>query len=109
VAIAVIAGLLLAIPLGIARSSRRWYVSALPYAYIFFFRGTPLLVQIYILYYGVGSVFASYPLIRGSFLWPYLREGFWYVALALILCVGAYVGEVLRGALRAVPRGELEA
>lgn len=72
-------------------------------------RGTPLLVQIYILYYGVGSVFASYPLIRGSFLWPYLREGFWYVALALILCVGAYVGEVLRGALRAVPRGELEA
>ena len=54
-------------------------------------------------------MFASYPLIRGSFLWPYLREGFWYVALALILCVGAYVGEVLRGALRAVPRGELEA
>ena len=47
VAIAVIAGLLLAIPLGIARSSRRWYVSALPYGYIFFFRGTPLLVQLF--------------------------------------------------------------
>jgi len=43
VAIAVIAGLLLAIPLGIARSSRLWYVRSLPYAYIFFFRGTPLL------------------------------------------------------------------
>ncbi|WP_148053413.1 ABC transporter permease subunit, partial [Pseudomonas fluorescens] len=44
VAIAVVLGLLLAIPLGIARSSRLWYVRALPYAYIFFFRGTPLLV-----------------------------------------------------------------
>jgi len=54
-------------------------------------------------------VFASYPLLRGSWLWPYLREGFWYVTLALILSVGAYVGEVLRGGLRAVPRGELEA
>ncbi len=42
-------------------------------------------------------------------LWPYLREGFWYVALALTLSVGAYVGEVLRSGLRAVPRGELEA
>lgn len=72
-------------------------------------RGTPLLVQIYILYYGVGSVLASYPLIRGGVLWPYLREGFWYVALALTLSVGAYVGEVLRSGLRAVPRGELEA
>ncbi|MGH8353163.1 MAG: ABC transporter permease subunit, partial [Pseudomonas sp.] len=72
-------------------------------------RGTPLLVQIFILYYGVGSLFASYPLIRGSALWPYLREGFWYVTLALILSVGAYVGEVLRGGLRSVPRGELEA
>ena len=66
-------------------------------------------MQIYILYYGVGSVFASFPLIRHSLLWPYLREGFWYVALALTLSVGAYVGEVLRGGLRAVPRGELEA
>ena len=55
VAIAVIAGLLLAIPLGIARSSRRWYVSALPYAYIFFFRGTPLLVQLFLVYYGLAQ------------------------------------------------------
>ena len=47
VAIAVIAGLILAIPLGIARSSRHWYVRAVPYGYIFFFRGTPLLVQLF--------------------------------------------------------------
>ena len=102
-------GFLLAIIVALGRLSRNQFISGWMRAYSSVFRGTPLLVQIYILYYGVGSVFASYPLIRGSWLWPYLREGFWYVTLALVLSVGAYVGEVLRSGLRAVPRGELEA
>lgn len=72
-------------------------------------RGTPLLVQIYIFYYGLGTLFAAYPAIRTSMLWPYLRDGYWYVAFALIVSVGAYVGEIVRGGLLAVPRGELEA
>ncbi len=82
-------GFLLAVLVALGRLSSNPLISAPLRAYTAVFGGTPLLVQIYILYYGVGSVFASYPLIRGSFLWPYLREGFWYVALALILCVGA--------------------
>lgn len=102
-------GFVLAVLVGLGRVARNPLVSAPMRFYISVFRGTPLLVQIYILYYGVGSLFAAYPPIRGSFLWSYLREGFWYVALALTLSVGAYVGEVLRGGLRAVPRGELEA
>lgn len=102
-------GFILALTVALGRLSRNRLISVSMRAYSSVFRGTPLLVQIYILYYGVGSVFASYPLLRGSWLWPYLREGFWYVTLALILSVGAYVGEVLRGGLRAVPRGELEA
>ncbi|ROL79860.1 nickel permease [Pseudomonas protegens] len=102
-------GFALAVVVGLGRVSRNSLIRAPMQFYISVFRGTPLLVQIYILYYGVGSLFAAYPPIRGSFLWPYLREGFWYVALALTLSVGAYVGEVLRGGLRAVPRGELEA
>jgi polar amino acid transport system permease protein len=102
-------GFILAVLVALGRLSPNPLISGSMRAYTSVFRGTPLLVQIYILYYGVGSLFAAYPPIRGSFIWPYLREGFWYVALALILCVGAYVGEVLRGALRAVPRGELEA
>ncbi len=65
VAIAVIAGLLLAIP-GIARSSRLWYVRTLPYCYIFFFRGTPLLVQLFLVYYGL----AQFDAVRESALWP---------------------------------------
>ncbi|MEN5092043.1 ABC transporter permease subunit [Pseudomonas protegens] len=104
-----ICGFALAVVVGLGRVSRNPLIRAPMQFYISVFRGTPLLVQIYILYYGVGSLFAAYPPIRGSFLWPYLREGFWYVALALTLSVGAYVGEVLRGGLRAVPRGELEA
>lgn len=72
VAIAVIAGLLLAIPLGIARSSRLWYVRTLPYCYIFFFRGTPLLVQLFLVYYGL----AQFDAVRESFMWPYLRDPF---------------------------------
>lgn len=102
-------GFILAIAVGLGRMSPNPLISGPLRFYISVFRGTPLLVQIYILYYGVGSLFAAYPPIRGSVLWPYLRDGFWYVALALTLCVGAYVGEVLRGGLRAVPRGELEA
>ncbi|NPW33813.1 ABC transporter permease [Pseudomonas aeruginosa] len=104
-----VCGFALAVVVGLGRVSRNPLLRVPMQSYISVFRGTPLLVQIYILYYGVGSLFAAYPPIRGSFLWPYLREGFWYVALALTLSVGAYVGEVLRGGLRAVPRGELEA
>ena len=55
VAIAVLAGLILAIPLGIARSAQQAWVRALPYAYIFFFRGTPLLVQLFLVYYGLAQ------------------------------------------------------
>jgi len=72
-------------------------------------RGTPLLIQIYIFYYGLGSLFAQFPVIRGSVLWPFLRDGYWYIVFALVLSVGAYVGEVIRGGLLAVPKGEMEA
>ncbi|NWC85540.1 ABC transporter permease [Pseudomonas reactans] len=105
VAIAVIAGLLLAIPLGIARSSRRWYVSALPYAYIFFFRGTPLLVQLFLVYYGL----AQFDAVRESFMWPYLRDPFWCATATMTLHTAAYIAEILRGAIQAIPPGEIEA
>ena len=105
VAIAVIAGLLLAIPLGIARSSRRWYVSALPYAYIFFFRGTPLLVQLFLVYYGL----AQFDAVRNSFMWPYRRDPFWCATATMTLHTAAYIAEILRGAIQAIPPGEIEA
>ncbi|MFO2466133.1 ABC transporter permease [Pseudomonas sp. 15FMM2] len=105
VAIAVIAGLLLAIPLGIARSSRLWYVRTLPYCYIFFFRGTPLLVQLFLVYYGL----AQFDAVRQSALWPYLRDPFWCATATMTLHTAAYIAEILRGAIQAIPPGEIEA
>ncbi|RMT69168.1 Amino acid ABC transporter, permease protein [Pseudomonas savastanoi pv. nerii] len=81
VAIAVIAGLILAIPMGIARASRHWPVRALPYAYIFFFRGTPLLVQLFLVYYGL----AQFDVVRQGPLWPYLRDPFWCAVVTMTL------------------------
>ncbi|MFC5694212.1 ABC transporter permease [Pseudomonas sp. GCM10022186] len=105
VAIAVIAGLILAIPMGIARASRHWYVRALPYGYIFFFRGTPLLVQLFLVYYGL----AQFDAVRKGPLWPYLRDPFWCAVITMTLHTAAYIAEILRGAIQAVPPGEIEA
>ncbi|RMQ42285.1 Amino acid ABC transporter, permease protein [Pseudomonas cichorii] len=105
VAIAVIAGLIIAIPLGIARSSKHLHVRALPYAYIFFFRGTPLLVQLFLVYYGL----AQFESVRKGPLWPYLRDPFWCAVITMTLHTAAYIAEILRGAIQAVPVGEVEA
>jgi polar amino acid transport system permease protein len=102
-------GFLLAILVALGRLSRHLVLAGISLVFSSVIRGTPLLVQIYILYYGVGSLLAHYPAIRHSIFWPYLREGFAYIVLALTLSVGAYVGEVVRGGLNGVPRGEIEA
>ena len=104
-ALSVIAGLIVAIPLGIARSSKLWYVRSLPYAYIFFFRGTPLLIQLFLVYYGLGQFEA----VRESVLWPYLRSPFWCAVITMTLHTAAYIAEILRGAIQAIPAGEIEA
>ncbi|MGH8437207.1 MAG: ABC transporter permease [Pseudomonas sp.] len=105
VCIAVVAGLILALPMGIARASRHWYVRAVPYGYIFFFRGTPLLVQLFLVYYGV----AQFESIRQGPLWPYLRDPYWCAILTMTMHTAAYIAEILRGAIQAVPPGEVEA
>jgi octopine/nopaline transport system permease protein len=73
--------------------------------YVYVFRGTPLLVQIFLIYYGLGQ----FPALRHSFLWPFLREPYWCAILALTLNTGAYGSEVIRGGLQAVPHGAIEA
>ncbi len=102
-------GFLFAIPIGLAQTSRFGVLSFLSRAFTTTIRGTPLLVQFYLIYYGVGDLLAHTPEIRQSFLWPYLRDGFWYAVLALTISVAAYEGEILRGGFLAVPRGEIEA
>ncbi|WP_417661895.1 ABC transporter permease [Pseudomonas sp.] len=105
VAIAVVAGLILAIPMGIARSSKNLLVRGIPYGYIFFFRGTPLLVQLFLVYYGL----AQFDAVRNGPLWPILRDPFWCAVITMTLHTTAYIAEILRGAIQAVPQGEVEA
>jgi len=107
--VAAIFGNLLAIPVAIARVSHNPLLWIPSYLYILVMRGTPLLAQLYLVYYGLGSLFPGIPEIRNSVIWPYLREGFFYAALALIVNTAGYSGEILRGAIQAVPHGEIEA
>jgi polar amino acid transport system permease protein len=102
-------GFALAVPVALAQVSGGRVLKALARGFTTTIRGTPLLVQIYLLYYGVGSLLAEIPAVRTSLFWPYLREGFWYAVLAFTISVAAYEGEILRGGLLSVPKGELEA
>jgi polar amino acid transport system permease protein len=98
-------GLALAIILLLMRISGRWYLYAPAMAYIYIFRGTPILVQIFIIYHG----FPQLEFIRESIFWPILREPFGCAILALTLNTGAYVSEILRGGVLGVDRGLKEA
>ncbi len=101
-------GNLLAVPVALARLSPNpllWVPSAF---YILLMRGTPLLVQTYLIYYGLGEVLPG-SFIQKTFLWPYLKDGFWYAVFAFSLNTAGYTGEILRGAMSAVPKGEIEA
>ena len=102
-------GFLLAVPLGLAQAAGPVWLSGPARAFCTVIRGTPLLLQLWLLYYGLGSLFAQYPEIRESWAWPYLRSAWPYGVLALTLSFAGYEGEVMRGAFAGVPKGELEA
>ncbi|MCL6707728.1 ABC transporter permease subunit [Pseudomonas sp. R2.Fl] len=104
-----LAGFLLAVPIGLVQVTGPRPLSWLARGFCTLIRGTPLLLQLWLLYYGVGSLFAQYPEIRQSFLWPYLRQAWPYGFTTLMLSFAAYEGEVMRGAFAGVPKGELEA
>ena len=98
-------GLCLAVPVAIARLSKTWWVSILPRTYVFLFRGTPLLVQLFLVYYGLGQFEA----VRESIFWIVLKEAYWCAVITFTLHTGAYISEILRGAIQTVPPGEVEA
>jgi len=102
-------GFLLAVPLGLAQAIGPWYLSVPARTFCTIIRGTPLLLQIWLLYYGLGSLFPQFPWIRSSELWPYLRQAWPYAVLALTLSYAGYEGEVMRGAFSGVNKGQLEA
>ena len=101
-------GLALAIPLGLVQVTGPWFLSVPAKAFCTVIRGTPLLLQLWLLYFGLGSLFPQFPWIRESVLWPYLRQAWPYGVLALTLSYAGYEGEVMRGAFAGVAKGQLE-
>jgi len=103
--LSLVLGFVLSVGVALMRLSSYLPISALAYGYTFIFRGTPLLVQIFLIYYGLGQ----FDLVRESFLWTFFREPFWCAILALTLNTGAYTGEIIRGGIQSVPFGQIEA
>jgi octopine/nopaline transport system permease protein len=104
-AFSIAAGAVLAVLLALMRLSGNPIVDAIARGYVFVFRGTPLLVQIFLIYYGLGQ----FPEVRESFAWPLLRQPYWCAMLALTLNTAAYSSEIIRGGILSVPFGQIEA
>jgi len=104
-ATSVLLGLVIALPLALMRASHATALSRSVLLYTFAFRGTPLLVQLFLIYYGASQI----EWIRASVAWGILREPWWCALIAFALNHAAYATEILRGGIRAVPRGEIEA
>jgi polar amino acid transport system permease protein len=102
-------GFILAVPIGLVQVTGPKWLSVPASVFCTVIRGTPLLLQLWLLYYGLGSLFAVWPEIRQSWAWPYLRTAWPYGVVALTVSFAAYEAEVMRGAFAGVPRGELEA
>lgn len=106
--VSIVLGFTLAIPLGLAQAAGPWYLAAPARSFCTVIRGTPLLLQIWLLYFGLGSLFPQFPWIRSSELWPYLREAWPYALVALTFSYAGYEGEVMRGAFAGVDKKQLE-
>ncbi|MER9253526.1 MULTISPECIES: ABC transporter permease [unclassified Mesorhizobium] len=105
VAISIVLGAILSVPIAYARMSKNPILSGFAYAYVYFFRGTPLLAQTFLVYYGVGSFRPELEMVG---LWGFFREAFNCAIFAFSLNTAAYQAEILRGAIESVPRGQWE-
>ncbi|MDQ0453885.1 ABC transporter permease [Rhizobium paknamense] len=105
VGISIVFGALLSVPITFGRMSSNRLAGAVSYAYVYVFRGTPLLAQLFLIYYGLGSF---RPVLQAMDLWWFFRDAWYCGILALTLNTAAYQAEILRGAIRSVPRGQRE-
>lgn len=101
----IILGAILSVPIAFGRMSENRVIGALAYAYVYVFRSTPLLAQLFLIYYGLGSFRQGLETVG---LWWFFREAWYCGLLSLTLNTAAYQAEILRGAIRSVPRGQHE-
>ena len=98
-------GIFIGLLFAVLRMSRNLLLNKFAYGYSYLFRGTPLLVQIFIIYFGFGQL----EFIRNSFLWIILKEPYWCAIIAFALNTGAYTSEILRSAFQTIKKGYIEA
>ena len=103
--LSLIFGLILGLFFAILRLNKNIFVNRFSYVYSYIFRGTPLLVQIFIIYFGLGQI----EFLRSSFLWIILKEPYWCAIIAFSLNTGAYTSEILRSAFETINKGFIEA
>ena len=103
--LSVIFGLILGLFFAILRLNKNIFLNKFSYFYSYVFRGTPLLVQIFIIYFGLGQI----EFLRSSFLWIILKEPYWCAIIAFSLNTGAYTSEILRSAFETINKGFIEA
>lgn len=102
----IVLGAILSVPLAFARMSESSVISTAASGYIYLFRGTPLIMQVFLIYYGLGSFRSVFESVG---LWWFFREAYYCGLLAFMLNTAAYQAEILRGAIQSVPRGQSEA
>ena len=98
-------GLFLGLFFAILRLNKNIFINKFAYGYSYIFRGTPLLVQIFIIYFGLGQI----EYLRTTFLWVILKEPYWCAIIAFTLNTGAYTSEILRSAFQTIKPGIIEA
>jgi arginine/ornithine transport system permease protein len=98
-------GLCMAVPIALLATAKNKWISFLPKAYIYFFRGTPLIVQMFMIYHGMGQ----FELVHESFLWVIFKEAYACALIAFALNTAGYTGEILRGTIEQTLFGEIEA
>jgi polar amino acid transport system permease protein len=106
VVISIVCGAILAVPIAMARLSKNRIVSGIAFGYVYFFRGTPLLAQLFLIYYGAGQFVGP---LKAIGLWGFFRDAFNCAVFAFSINTAAYQAEIYRGAIRSVPRGQWEA
>ena len=105
VSISTVLGLALAIIVALMRISGKKSMSIPAYYFVYLIRGTPLLLQLYFVYYGLGQ----FSFIRESILWPILKEPYWCGIITLTISTGAYSSEIIRGGILSVSKNFIEA
>ena len=103
--LSLIFGLILGLFFALLRLNKNIFINRFSYVYSYIFRGTPLLVQIFIIYFGLGQI----EFLRSSFLWIILKEPYWCAIIAFSLNTGAYTSEILRSAFETINKGFIEA